>query len=222
MGQLPATDSSQKDTDNECDSVISAEKRYASVVIEDTVVHAFIDTGADIPVISEDFRMTTPALHKKPIVKQFIPLTGVTGDPLDSVGYISVNLSIAHKTMTHTASSQKLYYFRLGFPDGQWHYCEHSQHDVDAKEVPLVSPRHYVPCLTAVSVSSTVTIPAMSERVITASLDAPLKGLLPNGYTGVFEPHYTDQSFASFAWTVARVERGFVCVKVANSSCGFT
>lgn len=77
-------------------------QRYVSVVIEDTVVHAFIDTGADISVVSEDFRKATPSLFKRPVMKQFIPLTDVTGDPLNSLGSISVNLSIAHHTMTHT------------------------------------------------------------------------------------------------------------------------
>lgn len=61
-------------------------KRYVSVVIKDTLVYAFVNTGTDISVISEDFKMTTMSLCKQPIVKQFVPLTGVTGDPLDSVG----------------------------------------------------------------------------------------------------------------------------------------
>lgn len=77
-------------------------QRYVSVVIEDTVVHAFVDTGADISVVSEDFRQATASLCKRPIMKQYVPLTGVTGDPLDSIGSISVNVSIAHQPMTHT------------------------------------------------------------------------------------------------------------------------
>lgn len=97
MGQLPATDTTQAHKDNNAlptdftrDCEIDASKRYVSVVIEDTVVHAFVDTGADISVISEDFRMSTMSLHKKPIVKEFVPLTGVTGDPLDSVQFQSI------------------------------------------------------------------------------------------------------------------------------------
>lgn len=57
-----------------------------ALVIEDTVVHAFIDTGADVSLISEDFRMSTPTLRQRPLVKQFIPLTSISGDTLDSVG----------------------------------------------------------------------------------------------------------------------------------------
>ncbi len=77
-GQLPATDLSQAHprTDFTRDnlSVVNLSSRYVSVVIENTVVHAFADTGADVSVISEEFRMSTPALQKKQIVKQIIPL----------------------------------------------------------------------------------------------------------------------------------------------------
>lgn len=104
---MPATDLNQAhkdcnappaDFNRDTLSGVDVSKRYVSVVIEDTVVHAFVDSGADISVISEDFGMSTSALHKEPIVKQFVPLTGVTGDPL---GSISVNLNIAHEPMTH-------------------------------------------------------------------------------------------------------------------------
>lgn len=45
--------------------------------------------------------MSTPALQRKQMVKQLIRLTGVTGHPLDAVGSVTVNLSMAHKFMTH-------------------------------------------------------------------------------------------------------------------------
>lgn len=70
----------------------------------------------------------------------------------------------------------------------------------------------YVPKLTNVTVSSTVTVPAMSEMVITATLDVPLKGLVPHDYAGVFEPHYTDHSATGFAWTIAKAEQGSIYV----------
>ena len=82
----------------------------------------------------------------------------------------------------------------------------------------LVSPYQCVPKLTEVTVSPTVLVPARSEMVITAKLDGSLKGLVLNGYAGVFEPCYTDQSSTGFAWTVAKAEQGFIYVKAANPS----
>lgn len=41
-------------------------------------------SGADVSVIS--VRVSVTALHKKPIMKQFVSLTTVLGDSLDSVG----------------------------------------------------------------------------------------------------------------------------------------
>lgn len=201
---MPATNFTQAHRDSDIppadftrDSlcVVDVSKRYVSVVIEDTVVHAFVDTGADISVISEDFRMSTNALHKKPIGKQFVPLTGVTGDPLDSVGSITVNLSIAHKPMTHALQVVRNFTKPLIWG---WDFLvansiivdtRNMSLMVDDKVVPLVSPHQYVPKLTDVTVSSTVTLPAMSEMVISAKLDVPLKGLTPHDYIGVFELH---------------------------------
>lgn len=37
-----------------------------SLVVEDSVVHAFVDTGADVSLISEDFRMSAPTLCQSP------------------------------------------------------------------------------------------------------------------------------------------------------------
>ncbi len=227
MGQLPATDTTQAHKDNnappidftrDCLAGVDVSKRYVSVVIEDTVVHAFVDTGADISVISEDFRMSTTSLYKKPIVKQFVPLTGVTGDPLDSVGSISVNLSIAHKPLTHAlqvvrnCTKPLILGWDFLVANGIIVNTRNMALIVDDKVVPLVSPHQYVPKLTNVTVSSTVTVPAMSEMVITATLDVPLKGLVPHDYAGVFEPHYTDHSSAGFAWTVAKAEQGSIYV----------
>ena len=182
------------------------------------MVHAFVDTGADISVISEDFRMSTTSLYKKPIVKQFIPLTGVTGDPLDSVGSISDNLSIAHKPLTHAlqvvrnCTKPLILGWDFLVANGIIVNTRNMALIVDDKVVPLVSPHQYVPKLTNVTVSSTVTVPAMSEMVITATLDVPLKGLVPHDYAGVFEPHYTDHSATGFAWTIAKAEQGSIYV----------
>lgn len=89
---------------------------------------------------------------------------------------------------------------------------------VDDKVVAVVSPHQYVPKLTDVTLSSTVPVAAMSEMVLTAKLDVPLKGLVPHDCAAVFEPHYTNHSTTGFARTVAKAEQGFIYVKVANPS----
>ena len=163
--------------------------------------------------------MSTTALHKKPMVKQFVPLIGVTGDPLDSLGSISVNLSIAHKPLTHAlqvvrnCTKPQILGWDFLVKNGIIVNTRNATLIVDEKVVPLVSPYQYVPKLSDVT-SSTVTILAMSEMVITAKLKVPLKGLMPHDYAGVFEPHYTIHSSAGFAWTIAKADQGFIYVKV--------
>lgn len=168
--------------------------------------------------------MSTTALHKKPIVKQFVPLTGVTGDPLDSVRSISVNLSIAHKLMTHAlqvvrnCTKPLILGWDFLVANGIIVNTRNMALIVDDKVVPVVSLHQYVPKLTDVTVSSTVSVPAMSEMVITAKLDVPLKGLVAHDHAGVFETHYTNHSTTGFAWTVTKAEQGSIYVKVANPS----
>lgn len=73
---------------------------FSEVDVSKTCVSVVVDIKADISVMSEDFRMSTTALHKKPTAKQLVPLTGVTADRLDSVGSVSASLSIIHKPLT--------------------------------------------------------------------------------------------------------------------------
>ncbi len=46
--------------------------------------------------------MSTPTLHQKPLVKQFIPLTSISGDNLDSVGTLSANVTLGKRTVSHS------------------------------------------------------------------------------------------------------------------------
>lgn len=69
---------------------------------------------------------------------------------------------------------------------------------IDDTAVPLASTHQYVPKLTNVTVSSTVTVTATSEMVLPTKLRVPVKGLIPHNYAGVFEPYYPNQSFTGF------------------------
>lgn len=57
---------------------VDVSRQYASVVIEKPVLHAFVDSGADVSVINKDFRMSIAPFHKKPII--IVPLTAITSD----------------------------------------------------------------------------------------------------------------------------------------------
>lgn len=89
---------------------------------------------------------------------------------------------------------------------------------LQTEAVSFVQLCQHAPKLCNAAVSSTVTVPASSEMVISAKLEAPCKGILPHGYTGVFEPYYADHSNMGFAWTVTRADMGSVKIKVMNPS----
>ncbi|CAM4721546.1 unnamed protein product [Leuciscus chuanchicus] len=58
----------------------------------------------------------------------------------------------------------------------------------------FISVDHQNHKLVDVTVLTTTVVPALSEAIISAKLASHQAGLQPNGYTGVFEPHYRDDS----------------------------
>ncbi len=192
-----------------------------ALVIEDIVVHAFIDTGADVSLISEDFRMSTPTLRQRPLVKQFIPLTSISGDTLDSVGTLSANVTLGKHTVSHSFQvirncSKALV---LGWDFLSMHkIVMNMSFQLGEDSISFVGVDQHSLKLVNVTVCTTMVVPALSEAVITAKLASPHTGLQPNGYTGVFEPYYREDSKMGFAWTVTKADKGLIYVKVVNPS----
>lgn len=186
-----------------------------SLVIEDTVVHAVIDTGADVSLISEEFRISTPTLRQRPLVKQFIPLTSIFGDTLDSVGTLSANVTLGKRTVSHSFQvirncSKALV---LGWDFLSMHKIvinmQNMSFQLGEDSIFFGGVDQHSLKLVDVTVCTTTVVPALSEAIITAK---------PNGYTGVFEPYYREDSKIGFAWTVTKADKGSIYVKMVNPS----
>lgn len=195
-----------------------------SLVIEDTIVHAFIDTGADVSFISEDFRMSTPTLRQRPLVKQFIRLTSISGDTLDSVGTLSANVTLGKRTVSHSfqviRNCSKALVLGWGFLSMHKIVInmQNMSFQLGEDSISFVGVDQHSLKLVDVTVCTTTVVPALSEVVITAKLASPHTGLQPNGYTGVFEPYYREDSKIGFAWTVIKADKGSIYVRVVNPS----
>lgn len=190
------------------------------LIIEDTVVHAFIDTGADVSLISEEFRMSTPTLRQRPLVKQ----TSISGDTLDSVGTLSANVTLGKRTVSHSFQvirncSKALV---LGWDFLSMHKIvinmQNMSFQLGEDSISFVGVDQHSLKLVDVTVCTTTVVPALSEAVITAKLASLHTGLQPNGYTGVFEPYYREDSKIGFAWTVTKADKGSIYVKVVSPS----
>lgn len=73
---------------------------YVFAVIENIAVQAFLDTGSEISLISETFRMSVPSLSKKPIQKSFLLAKYVTGDYLDTLGMLSITIRLGEEVFS--------------------------------------------------------------------------------------------------------------------------
>ena len=167
---------------------------FIPVVVENTNVNAFLDTGSDVSIISEEMRMKIPLLKQKPLSKLYHHTLSVTGQSMDTLGQISVSLRIGTSTVFHTF--QVIRGITKPFLLGWDFFCAHSM-NIDVgngtvsfhnQTIPLMHLSRDAPTCCHVQVSSPVTIPPMSELNATVSLVSPITGYCPDGYLGVFEP----------------------------------
>ena len=70
------------------DSLLS----FIPIVLEDVTLDAFLDTGSDISIISEELRQKLPTLKKRPIKKSYLLARSVTGESIDSLGSIVTSI----------------------------------------------------------------------------------------------------------------------------------
>ena len=167
-------------------------KPFASILVEGTPVLALLDTGSDISIISDDFRMQVPSLRKKPITKQFLNTQSVTGQRMDTLGTIPITLTIGSFTTSLTVQVVRGVnrQFLLGWDFFCSHKAkidiEHAMLTLANHSCPLVSFPRDSPICCNVHVSSPVTIPSLSESHISVTLKSPTLGYTPDAYTGIF------------------------------------
>ncbi|XP_057188755.1 interleukin-13 receptor subunit alpha-1 isoform X1 [Triplophysa rosa] len=198
--------------------------QYVPLIIEYTLVHAFVDSGADVSLISEDFRMSTASLRQRPLVKQFLPLTSISGDKLDSVGTLPANVTLGLHSVSHSfqviRNCSKPIILGWDFLSAHTIVMNAQTMSLELKgdSISFLTVNQQVPKLVGVTVSTTQVVPSFSETLVSGKLSPPHKGCQLDGYTGVFEPHYQEDSKVGFAWTVTKAVHGSIFLKVVNPS----
>lgn len=71
-------------------------------IIENVVTKVYIDSGSDVSLISEAFRMSIPSLRTKTLQQPQVVPRAVTGDYLDNLGTRSVNMRLGSEMFAHT------------------------------------------------------------------------------------------------------------------------
>lgn len=76
--------------------------RNVLAIIENVATKVYVDSGSDISLISEAFRMSIPSLRTKMLQRPQVVPRAVTGDYLDNLGTISMNIRLGSEMFTHT------------------------------------------------------------------------------------------------------------------------
>lgn len=78
-----------------------APTRYVISMIENIATKVFLDSGSDISLISEAFRMSVPSLRTKPMQRSELLPWAVTGDYLDNLGTLPITIRLGNEMFTH-------------------------------------------------------------------------------------------------------------------------
>ena len=198
-------------------------KPFASILIEGTPVLALLDTGSDISIVSDDFRMQVPSLRKKPVTKQFLNTQSVTGQRMDTLGTIPITITVGSFTTSHVVQVVRGVnrQFLLGWDFFCSHKAkidiEHAMLTVANHSCPLVSFPRDSPICCNVWVSSPVTLPSLSESHISVTLESPVHGYITDTHAGIFEPDYCPRDLTlAMARTLSHVHTGQTLVRVMN------
>lgn len=78
---------------------------YFSLIFEKTLVDAFIDTGADLSSSRENLKQSIPIFFKTTGLHFWWRTLSVTGDVINKVGTVEVNLFFASKRVSRKCTS---------------------------------------------------------------------------------------------------------------------
>ncbi|KAF5905694.1 Glyceraldehyde-3-phosphate dehydrogenase [Clarias magur] len=198
--------------------------RYVMTIIENIATKVYLDTGSDISLISEAFRMSVPSLRTRTMQRSLLYPRAVTGDYLDNLGTLPITIRLGTETFTHTVQV-----FRnitqpviLG-----WDFLLTHHAVVDLREgslkvgnrtsVPLLCATETAPLSCSAVTLGPVLIPALSQMTVLAKVQ-PAVGVpdLEADYIGVLEPDPPSYPGLLVARTLAPVQAGLTYVRVMN------
>lgn len=64
------------------------------IALAGTELHALVDTGSGLSIITDECRRSIPALSAQPISKSFVITSSVTGHLLDIIGSVTAPIHI--------------------------------------------------------------------------------------------------------------------------------
>ncbi|KAK7895748.1 hypothetical protein WMY93_021073 [Mugilogobius chulae] len=196
---------------------------YIRGSIEGVDVAILIDSGSNVSLINEEFKMSVPALRKRVLSSDYVLAHTVNGQLLDTLGSMTVSMCLGGKYV-----EQKVHVVRganqkvlLGFDFlTEFHAVldvSHSLLRLRDVDIPLLHANDLIPRCCNITMSADVTIPPYSEMVVPVHVVAPrpTKSHI-NSYVGYLEPENRDHTELVVARTVAPVKDGLTVARLLN------
>ena len=194
---------------------------YVQVTIANNVVHAFLDTGASISLISESLYNDLPSLKHTHLSTVTSPCVhSVSGEPLDVLGSMIIPFNMSSVQLQHTflVIRNINHAMILG-----WDFCIANNVTIDISSssvlinntsIPMLHKEQLIPIISNAVVSCTVTIPANSEKNILLKVFTDDQNLVSYDYTGILEPEINSNILV--ARTLSISNNGCIPVLVMN------
>ena len=203
----------------------SSPSPYIPVIVDNTYILAFLDTGAHISLMSADFYYSIPERQRSPLHKTTTSASSVTGESIDTIGTSAPTLHLGNKTLKHLffVARNITHPFILG-----WDFL--SEHDASISTltstfstpdvcIPLVDRhQHQAPLKCNVSLIGKATLPGMSEIHVHGRLIPPQPDVVPQDYDGMFEPSIHEHLPIAGARSLSRPQDGVVLIRLLNPS----
>ncbi len=196
---------------------------FIQIALAGTELHALVDTGSGLSLITDYCRRSIPALSTQSINKSFVLASSVTGQLLDILGSVTAPIHIGDVTFTHvfhvvrTATHPALIGWDFLIEHNVTVDIPHSRLQLYNTSVPLSPPQSLIPVQSFAVTVAQVTVPPMSEMVIPISVkDNGVANPFTDMYVGILEPQPPPVVSLGVARTLTSVQKGRGMVRVVN------
>uniref|UniRef100_A0A3Q2ZZT4 Gypsy retrotransposon integrase-like protein 1 n=1 Tax=Kryptolebias marmoratus TaxID=37003 RepID=A0A3Q2ZZT4_KRYMA len=206
-------------------SLMGESKRtsYVRGLIEGVDVAVLIDSGSNVSLISEDFKMSVPALRKRVLSTDYIFAHAVNGHLLDTLGTMALSICLGEIYVEQTVhvvrgATQKVllgldfmleYQAVLDVPRG--FVC------LKGMDIPLLHATDLIPKCCNITMSADVIVPPYCEMVVPVQVETHRStGPHLDSYVGYLEPETRDNMELVVARTVAPVKEGLTVARLLN------
>ena len=210
-------------TVDSCSVGESESTAYVKGLVEGVDVTVLIDSGSNVSLISEEFRMSIPALRKHVLNTQYMYARAVNGQLLDTLGPVALPINLGGKSCEQTVHVVRgaTEAILLGF---DFMRQTHAIMDVGRGllsigdvNIPLLQATDFIPKCCNISVSTDATVPPFSEMIVPVQVGPPRAvGPTIDSYLGYLEPEVRDNMGLVVARTVAPVKNGCTVARLLN------